>query len=128
MRITRPAFYLISIVAVCFSVSPIQARELTTFEDYAKMDKEQQDKIVTFVFGKIMEQTYHDEDDKRRVCMENTFLSKYGDRDAVKRNHGLLSGQIAYAIETPTPTRRIEYVVANYMIQRCPRLADIVKN
>jgi len=136
MRITRtvtrkliyPICLIFASVAMSATTLDAQARELTTFEAYAKMNKEHQDKIEAYVFQKVLDQAHAQNDKKRFQCLRITFLTKYGDSVKVKEAHRLLNDNIFAAVRDPSPKGRVEYLVANHFNEACPKSNNIANN
>ena len=103
------------------SLAQEPTREFTTFETYAKMTKHEQSKITGYVFGMILRQAYAQKDEERLKCLDANFLKSKGDPEVVDRHYGLMKGNIAVVSKNHTPTGRVEYLLANYMIDVCPR-------
>lgn len=123
------SYIVLIIPGLMLGGSGCQARSdnLTTFEEYAKMTPKQQSDVRSNAGGKIFEQAIRQNNRKRLKCLDQTYLTKYGDPKDVEIAHARLRGIIEAAVMHPDPNGRVEYLIENHMKEVCPKSGDTVQ-
>ncbi len=105
---------------------PVQAGNLTTFETYAGMTKEEQNKVRSRAAGVIFKDVITKGDKQQLKCMDKTFLK--GPKLEVQLAHARLRGRLEAAVENPNPKGRVEYLVAHHLREVCPPTENLVQH